>query len=86
MLKDFLIKHRAEVLDVCITEYDEEEVMTAIRNESYDIGKRDGIDIGKNQIVCVMVRKGTLNPEVAATELGITVEELEKMMNNILDE
>ena len=47
VLKDFLIKHRAEVIDVCITEYDEEEVMNSIRNESYNTGKQDGIDIGR---------------------------------------
>ena len=87
VLKDFLIKHRAEVIDVCITEYDEEETMNSIRNESFDkgrdIGKKEGIDIGKNQIVCDLVRDGILEPEKAAEKLGITVEELEKMMSNI---
>ena len=78
VLKDFLIKHRAEVIDVCITEYDEEETMNAIRDENL----KRGIDIGKNQIVCVLVRDGILEPETAAEILGITVEELEKMMSN----
>ena len=56
--------------------------MNSIRNESYNTGKQDGIDIGKNQIVCVLVRDGILEPETAAEKLGITVEELEKMMSN----
>ena len=92
ILKDFLIKHRAEVLDVCITEYDEEEVMTAIKSESYDIGKKDGIGIGKKeginigrmegkiQMLCILVRDGSLEPEKAADKLGITVEEFEILM------
>ena len=91
ILKDFLIKHRAEVIDVCITEYDEEETLNAIRDENFkrgidvgiDIGKREGIDIGKNQIICVLVRDGILETEKAAEKLGITIEELEKMMSNI---
>lgn len=92
ILKDFLIKHRAEVIDVCITEYDEEEVMTAIRNESFekgvDFGKdiglkeglREGLSIGRNQMICILVRDGILEPEKAAKKLGITIEELEKLM------
>ena len=88
ILKDFLIKHRAEVIDVCITEYDEEEVMTAIRNESFekgvdfgkDIGLREGLSIGRNQMICILVRDGILEPEKAAKKLGITIEELEKLM------
>ena len=96
VLKDFLIKHRAEVLDVCITEYDEEEVMTAIRNESFekgvDFGKdiglkeglreglREGLSIGRNQMICILVRDGILEPEKAAKKLGITIEEFEKLM------
>ena len=88
ILKDFLIKHRAEVIDVCITEYDEEEVMTAIRNESFekgvdfgkDIGLKEGLSIGRNQMICILVRDGILEPEKAAKKLGITIEELEKLM------
>ena len=88
ILKEFLIKHRAEVIDVCITEYDEEEVMTAIRNESFekgvdfgkDIGLREGLSIGRNQMICILVRDGILEPEKAAKKLGITIEELEKLM------
>ena len=69
---------------MCITEYDEEEVMTAIRNESFekgvDFGKDIGLSIGRNQMICILVRDGILEPEKAAKKLGITIEELEKLM------
>ena len=42
-MADFLRKHRAEVMDVCITEYDEERVLDAIREESYMEGREEGI-------------------------------------------
>ena len=43
VLADFLRKHRAEVMDVCITEYNEERVLDAIREESYMEGREEGI-------------------------------------------
>jgi hypothetical protein len=39
-LADFLIAHRAEVKDVCLTEYNEEEVQNAFKEE----GKEEGED------------------------------------------
>ena len=39
IMEEFLIAHRAEVIDVCITEYNEEKVMDAIREE----GRKEGI-------------------------------------------
>jgi hypothetical protein len=36
ILADFLIGHRAEVKDVCLTEYNEEEVQNAFREEGED--------------------------------------------------
>ena len=62
ILEDFLVKHRAEVIDVCITEYDEEETLNSIRNESFDkgrdIGKKEGIDIGKKEGIDIGKKEG----------------------------
>ena len=35
----------------CLTEYDEEETMNSIRNESYNTGKQDGIEQGIKGLV-----------------------------------
>ena len=73
ILKDFLVKHRAEVIDVCITEYDEEEVMNAIKDENLkrgiDIGKREGIDIGREHGIKELV--GTVKEFTNSKEKAI---------------
>ena len=48
VLKTFLLKHRAEVLDVCITEYNEKSFVDGIREE----GRKEG----KNLLATVVLR------------------------------
>ena len=41
ILSEFLTKHRAEVIDVCITEYDEQAFVNGIRKKAgKKVGKR----------------------------------------------
>lgn len=49
ILREFLIAHRAEVLDVCLTEYDEERVLTALREEAREDGWAEGREQGIKQ-------------------------------------
>ena len=42
ILRDFLEKHRAEVYDVCLTEYDEERAAKALLAEGVEIGLEQG--------------------------------------------
>jgi hypothetical protein len=44
VLADFLISHKAEVMDVCLTEYNEAEVQNAFRAEGYEDGYEEGED------------------------------------------
>ena len=46
VLTDFLRKHRAEVKDVCITEYNEERVMDAMRTDAFEDGHSLGLQEG----------------------------------------
>ena len=48
VLKSFLLKHRAEVLDVCITEYNEKSFVYGIREE----GRKEG----QNLLATVVLR------------------------------
>ena len=41
ILAEFLRKHRAEVLNVCLTEYDEERVLQSIREEEREEGREE---------------------------------------------
>ena len=42
-MKDFLLKHKAEVIKVCLTEFDEELYKETIREDAFT----DGIEKGK---------------------------------------
>jgi hypothetical protein len=47
ILADFLIGHRAEVKDVCLTEYNEVEVQNAFREEGREEGEDKLADLQK---------------------------------------
>ena len=47
ILADFLRKHRAEVLDVCLTEFDQEKYDNTVREEGFKKGREEGESIGE---------------------------------------
>lgn len=54
VLKTFLVKHRAEVRDVCITEYNEKTFVDGIRAE----GRAEGLEEGRMNAICIMIELG----------------------------
>lgn len=56
VLKTFLIRHRAEVKDVCITEYNEKSFIDGIRAEGRAEGRVEGITAGMNQLADAVKR------------------------------
>jgi len=76
ILSEFLTKHRAEVIDVCITEYDEQAFVNGIREE----GRQEGREEGRALTLFSLVNSGNLKPDVAAKELGISIQEFEIAM------
>lgn len=95
ILAEFLIKHRSEVVDSMLTEYDEEKVLKQIGKDSYDdgykAGKDDGYDTGKNDginqgiahsILKVLNTKGFLDTDI--NDLILSVED-ETVLDKILD-
>ncbi len=46
ILKDFLITHKAEVIGMFLTEYNEEEARKCMREESYEEGRAEGLAEG----------------------------------------
>lgn len=45
----FLAKNEAEVFDVCITEYNEQEVMRGLREEALEDGREEGREEGRTE-------------------------------------
>lgn len=47
ILRDFLITHKAEVIGMFLTEYNEEEARKRMREESYEEGRAEGLEEGR---------------------------------------
>lgn len=69
-IREFLIGHRAEVKDMCITEYNEAETLQMIREEGIEEGIKEGIkegiEKGYDELLRNLVKAGDLSPEKAA--------------------
>ena len=58
VLEDILLKNKAEVMDMLLTEYDEKKHMKAIRKEGYEDGLEKGIEQGIEQGIEKGIEKG----------------------------
>ena len=65
ILKTFLLKHRAEVKDVCITKYNEKSFVDGIRAEGRAIGREEGQNF--LAIVVQRLRKGETPEQIQAS-------------------
>lgn len=72
VLEEFLIKHRSEVLDVCITEFNEKVFVNGLLKE--------GIEKGKMQEVFESVECGDYSIDRGAQKLQLSVAEFCKKM------
>jgi len=57
-LVEFLSSHRAEVLDVCITEFDEKTFVDGIREEGRIEGREEGMEKMQSDLVSRMLKNG----------------------------
>lgn len=71
VMAEFLKAHRAEVIDVCITEYNEEKVMNTIREE--------GREEGREELILNVYEKGK-SAEAISDFLDIPLEEVKKII------
>ena len=49
ILRDFLLKYREEAIEMCIFEYDEEETLRQLGQQSYEEGVAAGIEQGRTE-------------------------------------
>ena len=62
---------------MCITEYNEEEVMDIRFEEGKEEGREEGIEIGGIRMLIDLVKKGMLTLTQAAEEAHMSVDEFE---------
>ena len=79
ILAEFLRKHRAEVLNVCLTEYNEDRVIQSIREEEFEFGLKQGIEQGIEQLIMNSYRKGK-TPEAIAEFMDMPLEKVKKII------
>lgn len=72
VLKEFLVAHRAEVISVCLTEFNEKVFVDSIREE----GRAEG----ELSMLIKLVKKGCLSIDEAISELQISKEEFERLL------
>ncbi|MBP3241044.1 MAG: PD-(D/E)XK nuclease family transposase [Oribacterium sp.] len=84
ILRDFLIAHRAEVIDMCLTEYDEKTFVNGIKEEGREEGRKEGRKEGcKEQIIRQICRK--LRKEKTVSQIAEDLEEDETKVKTIYD-
>ncbi len=81
ILKDFLSKNRAEVVEVSIFEYDKDEEEKKLRREEFEAGKSEGISIMVKAFT-KMVEDGVITVEEAASRAGMSKEEFLKALES----
>lgn len=61
VIRPFLIGNRAEVRDMCITEYNEAETMQMFKQEGWEEGRREGRNEGEDKLgklIALLISKG----------------------------
>ena len=84
ILVELLKKHRLEVTDMLLTEYDELEHISNEKSISFEEGKAEGRAEGevngKVSLLLDLINDGTFTIEDAATRLNLTVAEFESLV------
>ena len=81
ILADYLRGHRAEVIAMILTEFDEEAYRKGIYEEGHKEGLEQGLSQGRLDMLLSLVKDGSLTVENASAKLNVSVEEFEKLMS-----
>ena len=91
LIKPFLMNNKAEVKNMCITEYNEEKAMAVLKEEfleegiqkGIEQGIEKGIEKGKFETLSELVKNDDLPIEVAAKKMKMTVEEFKNKISEL---
>lgn len=82
VLAEFLLAHKAEVIEMCLTEYNEEETMAMLREEykeeGLEEGLKEGLKEGRALALIDLMKEGILSKEQVAERLNISLEQLKE--------
>ena len=98
ILAEFLTKHRSEVVDVCLTEFNEKQYAETLRSEGREEGRVEGLEegrkegrpegilIGRVRELSALIADGILTAEAAAQRANLPVDELLRIAETINSE
>ena len=75
VLSEYLAAHRAEVVDMMLTEYDEKEAMQWFEDKGRTEGRAEGVAIGLAKAVDALVSAKNMPLEEACKALNFSIEE-----------
>ena len=78
-IKIFLIANKAEVKQMCLTEYNETETMEMFKEE----GREEGREEEKKSLATSLIKLGKLTLEEIAVSTGLTIEAITSIEKNI---
>jgi hypothetical protein len=88
-IREFILKNRVEVKNMCLFEYNEKRHIEGERADAEAKGReegiKEGIEKGIEKNILELVREGLLEKKIASEKLGITVAELEEKIKVMLD-
>ena len=88
-LRHFLTDHRAEVTGMLLKEYDEAKTMQMLKEEGREEGREEGLAEGtvKGMLETLnnLVQAGHITQEIAAKQAGLTEEEFNNRVKQLLD-
>ena len=79
-IRRFLMQNRAEVKNMCLTEYNEAETLEKFKKEYIEEGREEGIKEGMARAMDSLVRDGLLSESDAARRLNISLEEYRNLV------
>ncbi len=65
ILAEFLLKNRAEAIEMSIFEYDEEKELALLRKAEREVGREEGLDRALVELICRKLRKGKPVEQIA---------------------
>ena len=81
-IKSFLTVHRAEVLGMLLTEYNEEEAMELFRRDGIEEGMEIGMEKGRLETLVSLVKDRFLTVKEAAARCNMSVEAFQKLLTS----
>ena len=82
-IKIFLIANKAEVKQMCLTEYNETETMEMFKEEGREEGLKKGREEEKKSLAASLIKLGKLTLEEIAVSTGLTIEAITSIEKNM---